>query len=71
MVQDISYRLDVVVQRMYASHVRGELQAPPGAVCFRQAQVGACDLGGSPVLTSHELLGTAMNYWGGEVKSWI
>ena len=51
MVQDISYRLDVVVQRMYASHVRGELQAPPGPVCFRQAQVGACDLGGSPVLT--------------------
>ena len=39
MVQDISYRLDVVVQRMYASHVRGELQAPPGPVCFRQAQV--------------------------------
>ena len=48
MVQDISYRLDVVV--------RGELQAPPGAVCFRQAQVGACDLGGGPVLTSHELM---------------
>ena len=64
MVQDISYRLDVVVQRMYASHVPTNYKHHLGLSASEQTRLGL-------VIWVEALFSPAMNYWEGEVESWI
>ena len=64
MVQDISYRLDVAVQRVYASRVRANYKHHLGLPASEQPWLVL-------VIWVEALFSPAMNYWGGEVKSWI